>query len=992
MKLIKKSTSLKKIKLLFPVVTAIIAAALSFTNLLQKAEYKVYDILLGMQKEIPAYDKIKLIEVDDESISKIGVWPWPRDILGEVLIRMKECGAKTAVFDIEYLEKTQKSVNIDFDSYVDSCFQDSITDIENYFGQFNQYIYSLDSVTQNSVEDASNELLGAIAGDTFFTLKDNIQSAYEDKDLFFAKSIQFFGNTFVTVNLRNIKISEAEENLNYAANRFLLDNVSDSFNYIPQGNYLSFMEENDFENYTPEQIKNRTVPLQDFMLPINKIVIRAAGLGFTNVVVDKDGTRRRVELLNVPARTVYNEESDSVETEPIFNGKYVAQLSFSPLLKMMDVESIERKKHTLILKNAHLPGKSKPVNIKIPLDKNGRMYINWIHESYEETFSHVPVFYIYNLSVLEKNIFQELQNLSHENSAGDFLHAYNLILDQRNSLLQKCRGFDENSNAIKGGISEEDTQEYFALRADFFKSLTDFINENPDEKFSELKNNLQSYNSLFENLKSILNDSFCLLGQTSTSSTDLGVTPFEKRYANLGTHANVVNTIIQQKFIREESVFWGIGFGALLSLAVIFILRKKSYAFQIAFSLVYVAATIFVITGLMVYLRIYIQPLIPILMILAIYFEDLVYNLVSINNQRKKSEAENKRLEQQKNEIQGAFNKSLAPSVVDMIMKDPSIMTPGGTDFDMTAIFTDIQKFSGFSEFLTSNELVQLLNYYLDKMAEVIIDEGGLVDKYEGDAIVALVGAPVKMEDHASRACAAAIRMKALEIELNREIYGIVECDEQESYRRTMEISSAGGRTPREKDVLALLSSFKKMVEHKRKIFTRIGINSGIMTAGFMGSENKLNYTMMGNNVNLASRLEGVNKVFGTGGILISGHTAEKLNGGFILRILHKVRVVNVNTPLRVYELLETQSAGSEELKLYIEDWNKAHELFENKDWSSALDKMKSLSMRNPEDNVVKYYINLLENYFVKGKIPLEKDNVGVEYQEQDNVFRLCQK
>ena len=207
-----------------------------------------------------------------------------------------------------------------------------------------------------------------------------------------------------------------------------------------------------------------------------------------------------------------------------------------------------------------------------------------------------------------------------------------------------------------------------------------------------------------------------------------------------------------------------------------------------------------------------------------------------------------------------------------------------------------------------------------------------------------------------------------------------------------MEISSAGGRTPREKDVLALLSSFKKMVEHKRKIFTRIGINSGIMTAGFMGSENKLNYTMMGNNVNLASRLEGVNKVFGTGGILISGHTAEKLNGGFILRILHKVRVVNVNTPLRVYELLETQSAGSEELKLYIEDWNKAHELFENKDWSSALDKMKSLSMRNPEDNVVKYYINLLENYFVKGKIPLEKDNVGVEYQEQDNVFRLCQK
>ena len=214
----------------------------------------------------------------------------------------------------------------------------------------------------------------------------------------------------------------------------------------------------------------------------------------------------------------------------------------------------------------------------------------------------------------------------------------------------------------------------------------------------------------------------------------------------------------------------------------------------------------------------------------------------------------------QKRFIKSAFSQCLSKDVVNQIINDPSSFTLGGKNFQMTAIFTDIQKFSSFSELLTAAQLGELLNYYLTIMSEIIIAEHGTVDKYEGDAIVALVGAPVEMKDHAKRACAAAIKMKKAEVIMNAEIEKV-----------------AAGEKPADMSQ-DLYDAFKIMVANNKKIFTRIGMNSGEMIAGYFGSQNKKNYTMMGNNVNLASRLEGVNKQYSTGGILISAAT---LSSGF---------------------------------------------------------------------------------------------------------------
>lgn len=284
----------------------------------------------------------------------------------------------------------------------------------------------------------------------------------------------------------------------------------------------------------------------------------------------------------------------------------------------------------------------------------------------------------------------------------------------------------------------------------------------------------------------------------------------------------------------------------------------------------------------------------------------------------------------------------------------------------MTAMFTDIQKFSGFSELLNAAQLVALLNFYLTKMSNLIMEERGTVDKYEGDAIIALVGAPIKMEDHAERACAAAIKMKQSEVEMNKYIEEIAAGDKPEDMEQD------------------LYDAFKIMVANKRSIFTRIGLNSGEMIAGYMGSENKKNYTMMGNNVNLAARLEGVNKQYHTGGVLISEATRTKLSDKFLVRSLDRVQVVNVKTPIRLFELIGFKSEAGDAVLKYIEDWEVALKKFESGDYNGALADFKVLHSQNSHDNVVAYYIELTEKFFAKGRVPTEADDFGVAYNTEN--------
>lgn len=485
------------------------------------------------------------------------------------------------------------------------------------------------------------------------------------------------------------------------------------------------------------------------------------------------------------------------------------------------------------------------------------------------------------------------------------------------------------------------------------------------------KNILESHELWMQGKEGILspddfNDLYIFCAYYAPGLFDICSTPVSQVYPGVGIHITALDNYLTNSFIKKVpfciSLLWLIALAFFASLFAV-ISEKISPRFSAAFISAGILAGIAVSIFVPVILfnnGIWLLMIAP---LFAFLISEMASVVVSLSVEGK-----------QKRFIRSAFSQCLSKDVVNQIINDSSSFTLGGKEFEMSAIFTDIQKFSSFSELLSAKELGCLLNFYLTKMSDIIIDEKGTVDKYEGDAIVALVGAPVAMTDHAVHACSAAIKMKKAEQVMNKDII---------RYSKNPKPSWMEE---------ALYSAFKTLVANNKSIFTRIGINSGEMIAGYFGSEKKKNYTMMGNNVNLASRLEGVNKQYHTNGILISQSTKELLGDRFVVRSLDRVRVVNINTPIGLYELIEEKSLATPELLDYMQKWENAMVEFNNRNYTKAKELFSLLAEKNSADNVAKYYIHILDGYFLKGTFPKEADDEGVEFNPDDGVFKLLQK
>ncbi|MDR0321108.1 MAG: adenylate/guanylate cyclase domain-containing protein [Treponema sp.] len=294
------------------------------------------------------------------------------------------------------------------------------------------------------------------------------------------------------------------------------------------------------------------------------------------------------------------------------------------------------------------------------------------------------------------------------------------------------------------------------------------------------------------------------------------------------------------------------------------------------------------------------------------------------------------------NNLRRAFSTYLSEEVVEEIVTDPTRLQLGGVKRNMTAIFTDVMNFTRIAESLAPEQLVDLLNYYLSSMSDIVLEQKGTIDKYEGDAIMAFFGAPLDIPDHALRACVAAIKIKRLEIEVNKHI---------------ME----KGISP-------------------SPLLTRIGINSGEMVVGNMGTQKKMNYTIISNAVNMASRLEGVNKQYGTW-ILASEMVVRETDDKLLARRLDKIRVVGIQEAVRVYELLETKADASVALHEQVALFHKAMDLFEARNWQDAENTFRQVLTIVPRDGPSLFFANRCRQY---RNYPPPKD--------WDGVFNLTEK
>jgi class 3 adenylate cyclase len=294
------------------------------------------------------------------------------------------------------------------------------------------------------------------------------------------------------------------------------------------------------------------------------------------------------------------------------------------------------------------------------------------------------------------------------------------------------------------------------------------------------------------------------------------------------------------------------------------------------------------------------------------------------------------------NNLRRAFSTYLSEDVVEEIVSDPTRLQLGGVKRNMTALFTDVMNFVTIAESLSPEHLVDLLNYYLSSMSDIVLEQKGTIDKYEGDAIMAFFGAPLDLPDHALRACVAAINMKRLEGAVNRHV---------------ME----KGISP-------------------SPLLTRIGINSGDMVVGNMGTTKKMNYTIISNAVNMASRLEGVNKQYGTW-ILASQTVVQATEDKILTRRLDRIRVVGMHEPVRVHEILETKADAQAALHEMAALFHKAMNLFEGCNWQDAEKAFEQVLRIFPNDGPSRLFVDRCRQY---RDFPPEKG--------WDGVFNLTEK
>lgn len=878
---------------------ALIFSFLYVVGFFGSLENRLYDFFLRFRANRQRIENVVFLDVDDQAIAYNGVYPWPRSIPADGLLRLKEYGALAAIFDIEYIDQGPQGV--------DSLYlnQGLGHDFDRSFNEINaaaQDIFSALQTGRIRLNDVGHYAvsLSSLITSEHRDLYTRAQHIARDNDLYMAQAKALNGRSWSTLNLRDYPLDgEQAERRPIAEERFSYP--------------INAAED-----------AHRGAGFVDILpaLPIFSRVTK--GAGFTNVEIDPDGVRRRVYL-----------------AQNIFDHWYL-QLSFAPLIDYLGRPEIFLEKNKLTIKQAQFPG-GVVKDIVIPLDNKGRMMLDWPKEDYAESYTHISFADFSLLDDIEREIEYYSRALA---SANLLLFAqFDISLSRVPFLLGDLNEYynaaHEAKNYAMENISDASFDEYLSYRIQIFSLLRELVSINVDSKVTELalllseeypesaeyledeadyisqlidaiKVNYERAIELSDSNDKTLRNKFVIMGRVDTGTTDYGANPFYGKYINVGTHGVVLDTILSESFIIPLGIWWRVVF-LMIFVPLFFICSSKlTPVFR---SITGFSVTLFIFVGAILLFRftgIYWGPLGAVFaMLSALITREIIAYAGS---------------EKEKQFIRTAFSTYLSGDVVKEIISDPSRLQLGGTKRNMTAIFTDVKAFSTISEKLDPEELVSLLNRYLSAMSDIVLEEKGTIDKYEGDAIIAFFGAPLDLPDHALRACISAIKMKKVEVELNKEI---------------------------------MAQNLSPM-----PLLTRVGINTGFMVVGNMGTANKMNYTIMGDSVNLAARLEGVNKQYGTW-ILASEDTVRETGDQLLYRKLDRVRVVGKSDPVRLCELIDTMEEASEQDKKRVAVFHDALANFESRNWKQAAEGFKEVLAINNEDEPAKMYLERCEKFIV---------------------------
>ena len=836
----------------------------------RSVELRAYDSALRFLPDPSMDDGIVIVGIDDTAVNRVGSWPWSRDVVADGLLEMRALGARHLVLDIEYPDPSPVVVDTEeFQSSLDDVFGTIAADMQDLAGALESGRIQPDGAARVLDQFAGGVTARGGPGS-------RLAAALRDRDTYLANAISATGSTIVAASW-----SEEARPLQPSEPTF-----------PPQTRSLTV---------EPYELPVRA---EYVATPIPGIARGARGMGFVNVTVDPDGVSRRSDLV--------------VETE---HG-YLPALGLVPLV-VDGYTQLEAPESAFVLSNGSN-------EIRIPRTEEGRMLLRWHRGQIQEGFTTVSFERIIELQRLLEDLayyvrlMQDAGYLDALPGTGSLLDVYDQARDIRRQMTESGDPMlmDRYGPRIQTFLSDVAR----LAEPDAEEPLLQLLNEQPDSEarerirgqiediFATVRGLLSDYEDLRTRLARVLDEATVFIGFTATSTTDVGVTPFEEAYLNVGMHATMLRTLRNAAGLDELPPIVGI---IVLAVALVLLLLSVELlppriATPVGFAIVVVQIAgswlVFVMTGLF-------AP-VSLASIFSFVGLALVVALTYVMTER------------DKRTIRQAFEHYLSPHVISVLLEQPDRLNVGGEERELTAMFTDVEQFTTVVDRLEPTAVVDLLGEYLAEMTSPLLSSGGTIDKYEGDAIVAFFGAPLDDPRHARRACAAAIEMRRLEPVLNDRLV-------------------RSGMTP-------------------IPLRTRIGLHTGQMTVGNLGTPERLDYTIIGPEVNLASRLENVNKQYGTWTIM-SEETCNAAGEGLLFRRMDRVRVVGSDRPVRLYELLgyadDSTSALREALELFATGLSE----FEERNWERARTLFETVLRIYPTDGPAGVFIERCNTFLREG-------------------------
>jgi adenylate cyclase len=414
-------------------------------------------------------------------------------------------------------------------------------------------------------------------------------------------------------------------------------------------------------------------------------------------------------------------------------------------------------------------------------------------------------------------------------------------------------------------------------------------------------------------------DKIVFVGSNAAGLFDLRNTPFTayEPYPGVEISATILSNLLHDHFLRRAPIFVTILAILILSLVVGgSFLYLKNPKIAVGASIILVAAWNIAVLVLFQYSNLWLDWVAPMFAIAVTFTVSAVVSYQTEGKARR--------------QLRRAFSGYLSPTVVEQVIEKQGEVKLGGKEIEAAVLFTDLKDFTSISEKMTPPEVIEMLNTYFSVASRTILDRGGLVDKYIGDAIMAIFGAPLPLENHALAACQAALEIG----------------------RMRSEVVPGSGPS----------------------VQTRIGINLGKMVVGNVGSSDRHDYTAIGDTVNLASRLEGCNKVYGTQ-IIVSESIIRHIGDTFLVRLLDRLRVKGKEEQVSIYELMGERLTAEPAALEVADKFGKAIDLYQKRAFKEALKVFRNVLRISKGDGPSEEYIRRCRE-FIKNPPPRRWDGI----------------